>query len=72
MRTTLHVDDSLFDDLMRMTQAKTKTEAVRVALNEYLRLKRKQQLLALRGQLDIADNWRDLRKLEIEESAGQS
>jgi len=68
MRTTLNVDDQLFDELMRVTQAKTKTEAVRVALNEYLRLKRKQQLLALRGRLDIADNWRMLRELETEEN----
>jgi hypothetical protein len=68
MRTTLNVDDQLFDELMRVTQAKTKTEAVRVALNEYLRLKRKQQLLTLRGRLDIADNWRMLRELETEEN----
>jgi Bacterial antitoxin of type II TA system, VapB len=52
---------------MRLTQAKTKTEAVRVALNEYLHLKWKQQLLALRGCWDIADNWQELRKLEIQE-----
>jgi Arc/MetJ family transcription regulator len=68
MRTTLNVDDRLFDELMRMTQAKTKTEAVRLALNEYLHLKRKQQLLSLRGRLDIADNWQELRELEIEEN----
>ena len=72
MRTTLNVDDQFFDELMRMTQAKTKTEAVRVALNEYLRLKRKQQLLGLRGCLEIADNWQALRELEIAESEKQS
>lgn len=70
MRTTLNVDDHIFDQLMRLTEAKTKTEAVRIALNEYLRLKRKQQLLALRGRLNIVDNWRELRERELEKSEG--
>jgi Arc/MetJ family transcription regulator len=39
MRTTLNVDDRLFDELMRLTQAKTKTEAVHVALNGRARWK---------------------------------
>lgn len=72
MRTTLNVDEHIFDELMQMTEAKTKTEAVRIALNEYLRLKRKQQLLALRGRLDIVDNWRELRELEIEKDEGSA
>lgn len=71
MRTTLNVDDQLLDELVRVTHAKTKTEAVRVALSEYLRLKRKQELLALRGQLDITDNWQALRELELKETQGQ-
>lgn len=64
LRTTIHVDDDVFDDLVELTAAKTKTEAVRLALQEYIRLKRKEELLALRGQFDIEDNWEQLRALD--------
>ena len=66
MRTTINIDDDLFMDLMRLSGARTKTEAVRTALTEFVRNRRKQQLLALRGNLAIEDNWRTLRALEIE------
>jgi Arc/MetJ family transcription regulator len=67
MRTTIHIEDGLFADLMRLTQAPTKTQAVRDALKEFIRLRRKEELLALRGRLEIEDNWRELRDLELEE-----
>ena len=65
MRTTLNIDDYLFDDLLNVTKAKTKTEAVRMALTEYLRMKRKEKVLAMRGKLDISDDWQELRQREI-------
>ena len=64
MRTTLTIDDKIFLDLMRSTQAKSKTEAVRTAITEYLSMKRKEQLLSLRGSLRIDETWKDLRQLE--------
>ena len=67
MRTTINVDDHLFEELMRRTGARTKTAAVRIALEEYIRLMRVRELISLRGKVDIADNWRELRELEIQE-----
>ena len=67
MRTTLNIDDVLFHDLLAVTSAKTKTEAVRTALKEFLRMKRKEKLLAMRGQLDLSDNWLELRQREVAE-----
>jgi hypothetical protein len=55
---------------MRLTQAPTKTQAVRDALKEFIRLRRKEELLALRGRLEIEDNWRQLRESEREEADG--
>ena len=69
MRTTLNIDDSLFCDLLDVTQAKTKTEAVRVALTEYLQMKCKEKVLALRGKVDIDADWQKLRQREIAEFA---
>ena len=67
MRTTLNIDDYLFRDLLNVTKAKTKTEAVRMALTEYLRMKRKEKVLAMRGKIDIKDDWQKLRQREIAE-----
>ncbi len=64
MRTTLNIEDHLFGDLLELTGAKTKTEAVREALREFIRQRRKQQLLALQGKLEIEDNWAELRELD--------
>ena len=68
MRTTLNIDDCLFDDLLNITHARTKTEAVRRALTEYLQMKRKEKVLAMRGTMDIGDGWEALRQQEIAES----
>ena len=55
MRTTIHIEDGLFADIMRLTHAATKTQAVRDALKEFIRLRRKEELLALQGRLEIED-----------------
>jgi len=68
MRTTINIDDHLFHDLLAMTRARTKTEAVRTALTEYLQMKRKEKVLAMRGTIDIGDDWQELRQREIGES----
>ena len=65
MRTTLNIDDNLFTILMQLTHTKTKTEAVRKALINYIKLKKKENLLNLRGQLSIEDMSKKLRKLEM-------
>ncbi|HID97313.1 MAG TPA: type II toxin-antitoxin system VapB family antitoxin [Thermodesulfobacteriaceae bacterium] len=66
MRTTLNIDDRLFQDVLSITKAKNKTEAVRTALTEYLRMKRKEKILAMRGKLDIRGSEK-LRQEEIRE-----
>ena len=63
MRTTLNIDDCLFQDVLNITKAKSKTEAVRTALTEFLRMKRKEKILAMRGRVDI----RGSEKLREEE-----
>lgn len=71
MRTTLVVDDSLFPELLATTRAATKTEAVRIALEGYLRERKKQALLALRGRLDLAGDLDALRSLDARGDANE-
>ena len=67
MRTTLNVRDELFDELLELTGAGTKTEAVRIALEEYLRRRKLELLAALRGKLEFDERWRATRELENRE-----
>jgi Arc/MetJ family transcription regulator len=64
MRTTLTIDDILVQDLMQSTGEKNPVAAIKLALRDYLATMRKQKLLALRGQVQIEDNWRQLRQLD--------
>jgi len=67
MRTTIHVADSVFEDLMRFTEAKTRTRAVNQALTEWVRHQRIERLRSLRGRLHIDTDPKALRQLEVEE-----
>ncbi len=66
MRTTLTIDDDQVKNLMRITGQSSPVAAIRHALDDYLRQRRKRKVLALRGQIQIDDNWRELRGLEID------
>jgi hypothetical protein len=65
MRTTLTIDDVQVEDLMQATGQTSVVAAIRQALDDYLQQARKKKVLALRGQVQIDDNWRDLRALEV-------
>lgn len=68
MRTTLTIGDDILEDLMRFSKAKTRTEAVRLALAEWVRRKRIEKLKSLRGKLPIEGDLEKLRELEMEET----
>jgi len=66
MQTTVTIDDHQLKSLMLYTHSNNESEAIYKAIQIYLReAKQQQDLLALRGQVDIADNWQALRELEI-------
>lgn len=71
MRTTLTIDDNQVRDLMQITGQSSAVTAIRQALDDYLRQSRKKKVLALRGQVEMADNWRELRALEIDRDVQQ-
>jgi len=67
MRTTINVKDELFEHLLTFTGARTKTAAVNAALADYVRLKRKEELIQTRGRIQVKENWRKLREMEKHE-----
>lgn len=62
MRTTLNIDDELLTSVMEETGAPTRTEAVRHALEDFIRRKKIEKLMALKGKVKFDLDWKTLRK----------
>ena len=62
MRTTLNIDDATLATVMEETGARTKTEAVRQALQDYVRRRKIEKLIALKGKISFELDWKTLRK----------
>ncbi len=67
MRTTLNVDEGILEEVMGLTGAKNRSQAINLVLQEFVNKKRLQKLLDLRGTLHLENNWRDLREMELDE-----
>ncbi len=68
MRTTFDLDDELIREVMQVSRAKTKKGAIVVALQEYLRARRRQELKDLIGAYDEFDlTLEELEKMRREE-----
>lgn len=65
MRTTITIDDQLMFQLMQATGESSPAKALRQAVQDYVHQARVKKLLALRGQVALEDNWRDLRALDV-------
>jgi len=55
------------EEAVRLSGKRTKAAAVEEALAEYVRLRREEALLGLRGRLRLEEDWRELREAEIGE-----
>jgi Arc/MetJ family transcription regulator len=62
MKTHLEIDDSLLEQVCQLGGFTTKKAAVNTALAEYLKLLKRQQLLALRGQVEWQGDLEALRR----------
>ena len=68
MRTTLNLKDDIIIEVKRLTGARNKSQAVNEVLEAFVREKRMQKLLDLKGKLHLDDNWKALREMELDES----
>ena len=69
MRTTLTIDDAVISQVVQTTGRSNPLDAIREALQSYLRQEKLKQVIAMRGQIDLQDNWRALRQLDTLEDA---
>ncbi|CUS39013.1 conserved hypothetical protein [Candidatus Nitrospira nitrosa] len=65
MRTTLDLNEKLIRELMTVTAAKTKTEAIHQAAAEMIRRKKLDQLKSLSGTIHLDLDWKSLEQAEI-------
>ena len=57
MRATLCIPDELIDEVQRLSGKKTKTQAIVTVMEDYVRRKKMEELLALRGKIAIEYDW---------------
>lgn len=67
MRTTLNIDDSLMESLLQLSNEKSKTRAVTLAIKDYLHRKKLEKILTYQNNLEIDDNWKTLEEDELKE-----
>ena len=71
MRTTITLDDGIIAEVMKVTSSTRKSEAINHALTEYLRDKKLQRLLQLRGKLRLDPDWKKQEDLELAKASRQ-
>jgi hypothetical protein len=70
MKTTINIPDNRMKALLKATKAKTKTEAINKAIEDYIHQENVKALLALEGSsadFMTQDELQDMRNLELVE-----
>ncbi len=66
MRATLNIPDNLLKEVQKITGEKSKTKAITIAMEEYIKQKKIKELIALRGKIQIDYDWEKKEELEME------
>ncbi len=54
MRTTLFIKEELLEEAKKVSGAKTKKEAVEIALEEFVKRKKAEKLIELEGKIELS------------------
>jgi hypothetical protein len=65
MRATLNIPDKLIEEVQRLSGQKSKTGAIVTVMEEYVRRKKMEDLLALRGKVRIDYDWKQEEAAEL-------
>ena len=61
MKTTLNVPRDLLEEAARLAGARTKTEAVMRALEEFVMRQKIEEIIRAAGSLEFSDEWDEAR-----------
>jgi Arc/MetJ family transcription regulator len=62
-RTTLHIDPKLLEEAMQLSGAKSKTDVINMALDEFVRRRERELLLQQLGSFELNLDPEELRRL---------
>ena len=65
MRATLNIPDELLAEVQKLSGQKSKTKAITIAMQEFIRQKKIKELIALRGKIQIDYDWEKEEELEM-------
>jgi metal-responsive CopG/Arc/MetJ family transcriptional regulator len=65
MVTSIELSEQELAELRDLTEQSDSTEAIRVAMRDYIRYARRMRLKQLSGQVEMVDNWRQLEESEV-------
>jgi metal-responsive CopG/Arc/MetJ family transcriptional regulator len=65
MVTSIELSEQELAELRELTEQSDSTEAIRVAMRDYIRYARRMRLKQLSGHVEMIDNWRHLEQTEI-------
>ncbi len=65
MRATLNIPDELIEEVQRLSGQKSKTGAIVTVMEEYVRRRKMEDLLALRGKVEIDYDWQREEDAEL-------
>ncbi len=67
MRTTLNISDHLIVELMRLSGVSSKTEAIELAMSDFVRKLKREKIKSSCGKLDLKVDIMKLRNMESDE-----
>ncbi len=67
MRATLSIPDEIISEVQKITGEKSRTKAIVIAMQEFIRQRKINELVAFRGKVLVEDLSEELEHLEMEE-----
>jgi hypothetical protein len=64
MRATVTIEKDKLDELLKETKSRSKTSAVKIAIDEYLRKKKIEKIKSMKGKLEFTMTADELRHRE--------
>ncbi len=61
MKTTLNIPEKLLEEAVYLSGVRTKTEAVTLALKQFIRRQKIERLIKQTGALESSNDWEDAR-----------
>jgi Arc/MetJ family transcription regulator len=69
MRTNIVLDDDLVTEALSLTGAKTKSELIRLAIVELIRVRKRKNLFDLAGQIEFHDDFDHKKTRELRDGS---